>query len=158
MYDQSSLKNKMSPRAAANGSGLESDEGVAEFMDDLVNLAELQVKLAAHDSRETLRRAAVPLGLLAACLVVATAGTTVILFGSALLLASTMNIGEGHALILVASAAIAVVCPIAVLSASRLRRGVDRGFQASRQELKRNVAWLRSVLVTQRQPRSPLNG
>ncbi len=91
MYDQTSLKNKLIPRAASNGSGLDSDESVAEFIDDLVNLTELQVKLAALDARETLRSAAVPLGLLVACLVVATAGTTVVLFGSALLLASTID-------------------------------------------------------------------
>ena len=157
MYDQTSLKSKMIPRPVTDGSGLESEEGVAEFIDDLVNLTELQVKLAALDSREILRRVAVPAGLLVACIVMASAATTIFLFGSALVLASRMNISDGRALILMTSAAMIVACPVAVVSAVRLRRGLD-GFQASREELKCNVAWLRSVLVTQRQPHVPRNG
>ena len=149
MDEQTSVKRQLARHTTGNGSAAGSDGGLGEFMDDLVNLTELQLNLAVLDFKDSASRAAVPLGLLFACSVVLSACVVLVLFGLASLLASRLNIEEGWSLVLVAGAAAALTGPVAALAVVRLRRGTS-SFRNSRDELRRNLAWLRSVLVARR--------
>jgi len=140
------MKGKTIARPTNNGSAAGSDQGIAEFIDDLVNLSELQVRLAVVDFKETARQAAIPFGLSCLSLTVMAASVPVILLGLARLLATRLNIDQGWAMIVVAGAAAALASPVAAFGLVRLSRGFN-SFRASRAELRRNLGWLRSVLV-----------
>ena len=58
-------------------------EGVAEFVDDLASLAELQAKLAALDCRDALRKSAIPIVLTVVGLAVLVASVPVALLAPA---------------------------------------------------------------------------
>ena len=145
IFDQASVKS-MRAHPSSNGSTNDSDHGVAEFIDDLVTLAELQVNLTVVDFKETARKAAVPLGLTLVSLTVIAASVPVVLFGLALLLAATLNIHQGWAMILAAAMAVALACPMVILCVARLRSGFN-SFRTSREEFRRNLLWLRNVLA-----------
>ena len=145
IFDQASVKS-MRAHPSSNGSTNDSDHGVAEFIDDLVTLAELQVNLTVVDFKESARKAAVPLGLTLVSLTVIAASVPVVLFGLALLLAATLNIYQGWAMILAAAMAVALACPVVILCVARLRSGFN-SFRTSREEFRRNLLWLRNVLV-----------
>jgi hypothetical protein len=123
------------------------DSGLAEFIHDLLALGELQAKLAAVNFQETARKATVPLALGLLGFTLAVASVFVFLIGLALLLAIRLDIHTGWAMILVAIAAAALGSPIAALALVRLKRSLDT-FQTSHDELKRNLAWVRSVVGT----------
>jgi Putative Actinobacterial Holin-X, holin superfamily III len=121
------------------------DKGVAEFIDDLMSLAELQTKLAAANLHETACKAALPLVLSFLGLTLAAGSLLVFLFGSASLLATRLNIHGGWAMIMVAIAAAALGSPIAAFALVRLRQSFAT-FRTSHDELRRNLAWVRSVV------------
>ena len=58
MVDQASVNGRGTARVP--GSSSAEFEGVAEFVDDLASLAELQARLAAVDFREAARKSAIP--------------------------------------------------------------------------------------------------
>ena len=58
MVDQASVNGRASAQASRSGSA--EFGGVAEFVDDLATLAELQAKLAAIDFSDATHKAAVP--------------------------------------------------------------------------------------------------
>lgn len=140
-------------RSSSNGP-IGSDQGIGEFIDDVVTLTELQVRLALVDLRENARRAALPLVLAFSSLMVIAASVPVVLAGLALLLAARASIHLGWALVVVAAAAAALASPALALGLLRLSRGFD-GFSISRQELRRNLVWLRTVLVAPPHSKSP---
>ena len=74
-------------------------EGVAEFVDDLASLAELQAKLAAADFKDAARRSAAPIVLTVVGLTVVVASLPVALFGEGWLLGirTKHRPGSGHA-------------------------------------------------------------
>jgi uncharacterized membrane protein YqjE len=147
MDHQTTLRSKMAT-PSDNGSTTRPDHGVADFIDDLTNLAELQARLAATDLKETARSVAVPLGLTLFCVIVLAGCVSTALFGAGLLVASKLNIHQGWAMLIVASATAVLAAAVAVFSAVRAMRPCDNSFLATREELKRNRAWLRNVLVT----------
>jgi predicted phage tail protein len=122
-------------------------EGVAEFVDDLAALAELQAKLAAVDFRDAARKSAVPIVLTLAGLTVLAASVPVALLGAGWLLASTLKIHQGWAMLLTAGAAMALGGLAAGLGRMQLRHSFE-SFRRSRKQLWLNLAWLRTVLVT----------
>ncbi|MGC8643619.1 MAG: phage holin family protein, partial [Isosphaeraceae bacterium] len=63
MADQASVNGRGTARVP--GSSSAEFEGVAEFIDDLSSLAELQARLAAADFREAGRKSAIPILLTA---------------------------------------------------------------------------------------------
>ena len=146
MVDPTSESDHGTSRASSNGP-IEPDRGIGELIDDLVTLTDLQVRLAVVDLKENARRAAVPLWLAFWSLIVMAASVSVVLAGLALLLATRSNLHPGWAMIIVAAAAAALASPVLALSIARVGRGCD-GFWKSRAELRRNLAWLRTVLVT----------
>jgi uncharacterized membrane protein YqjE len=127
----------------------DADHGVAEFLDDLVSLIELQLELTVVDFSENARRAALPLGVAVFGLVVMAASVPVFLLGLALLVATSVNTQLGWVMILVAGGTAAIACSAAACGVLRLRRGFD-SFHFSREEFKRNLVWLRKVLVSRR--------
>ncbi len=129
------------------GSSSAEFEGVAEFVDDLASLAELQAKLAAADFRDAAHKSAVPIVLTVVGLTVVMASVPVALLGVGWLLASALKIHQGWAMLLTAGASIAVAGLVAVLAGMRLRHSFD-SFRRSRKQLWLNLAWVRTVLVT----------
>ena len=150
MDHQAPLRGKTTVHPSDNGSAIGSDHGLAEFIDDLVTLTELQASLAVVDFKDRVRRAAVPLAVTLSCLIVLAACVPVVLVGLALLLATGLNIHEGLAMVFVGAAAAALAIPAAAFGLVRLIRTCDNSFRSSREELRRNLAWLRSVLVARR--------
>jgi hypothetical protein len=71
---------------------------------------------------------------------------TTFLVGSGMLLASALQIHQGWAMMLTIVAAMALAAAAAVLGMARLRSSIE-SFRPAREELNRNLTWLRAVLV-----------
>jgi len=149
MVDQASVNG----RGAARGSGSSSAEfeGVAEFVDDVASLAELQTTLAAADFRDAERKSAVPILLTVLGVTVVVASVPVALLGAGWLLASALKIDQGWAMLLTAGAATALGGLAAGLGGRWLSHSFD-SFRRSRKQLMLNLAWVRTVLVTSGRP------
>ena len=145
MVDQASVNGRVA--AGVPGSSSVGFDGVAEFVDDLASLAELQASLAAVDFREAARKSAIPLVLTVAGLAVIVASVPVALFGAGWLIASALKIHHGWAMLMTAGVAIVLGGLVAGLAGMRLRHSFD-SFRRSRKQLWLNLAWARTVLVT----------
>jgi len=145
MVDQASVNGRVA--AGVPGSSSVGIDGVAEFVDDLASLAELQAKLAAVDFRDAARKSAIPLVLTVGGLAVIVASVPVALLGAAWLLATALNLHHGWAMLLTAGASIALGGLVAGLAGMRLRHSCA-SFRRSRKQLWLNLAWARTVLVT----------
>lgn len=145
MVDQASVNRHASARG--QGAGSAEYEGIAEFVDDLESLAELQAKLAAVDFRDAARKSAAPILLMLMGLTVAAASVTVALLGAGWLLASSLSIHQGWAMLLAAGAGITLAGLLVALGRMMLTHSFD-GFRRSRKQLRLNLAWVRTVLVT----------
>jgi putative superfamily III holin-X len=118
---------------------------VAEIANDVLTLAEFQAKLAALDFREAAGKAAVPIGLTMAGLVLLAASLPVVLLSLAWLLATALQIHVGWAMLMTASVAMALAGIAGGFGATRLIRSFD-SFRRSQEELSRNLSWVRTVL------------
>ncbi len=147
MVDQTSVNGRVA--AGVPGSSSVGFDGVAEFVDDLASLAELQAKLAAVDFREAARKSAIPIALTVTGLAVIVASVPVALLGAAWLLASVLKVpqAQGWAMLLTAGASITLAGLVAGVAAMRLRHSFE-SFRRSRKQLWLNLAWVRTVLVT----------
>jgi Putative Actinobacterial Holin-X, holin superfamily III len=145
MVNQASVNGRDTAHAA--GSSSADFEGVAEFVDDLASLAELQAKLAAFDFRDAARKSAIPIVLTAVGVSVVVASIPVALLGAGWLLASALRIHQGWAMLLTAGAAMALGGVAAALGGMRISRCFD-SFRRSRKQLLLNLSWVRTVLVT----------
>ena len=145
MVDQASVNGRGTARAP--GSGSAQLDGVAEFVDDLASLAELQAKLAAADFCDAARKSAVPIVLTVVGVAVMVASVPVGLLGAGWLLASALKIHQGWAMLMMAGAAMALAGLAAGLGVMQLRHSFD-SFRRSRKQLWLNLAWVRTVLVT----------
>ncbi len=145
MGDQTSVNGRAA--VGVPGSSSVGFDGVAEFVDDLASLAELQAKLAAVDFKEAARKSAIPIVLTLAGLAVIVGSFPVALLGTAWLLAIALKIHQGWAMLLTAGVAIVLGGLVAGLAVTRLRHGFD-SFRRSRKQLWLNLAWVRTVLVT----------
>jgi hypothetical protein len=135
-----------SPDASTAESGANAVvSNVAGFGEDLLNLVELQAKLAVLEARQNLDVVKTGGTLIATGLVVAVAALPVGLVGIAELLVSEMGWKRGYALLTVAVIAILIAGSCASVGASWLRRK-RLGFPLSAEELARNVNWVRTVL------------
>jgi hypothetical protein len=147
MVDQASVRGSTTAHSPRHGSAAGAEGGIAEFIHDVVTLAELQTDLAALNFKETARKAAVPIGLIVLSLTLMAAGATVALIGSGLLLASALKIHQGWAMIATAGVVMALTGPAAMFGVARLRSSFD-SFRPSREELRRNLTWLRAVIIS----------
>ena len=149
MVDQASVNGRGTARVS--GSSTAEFDGVAEFVDDLASLAELQAKLAAVDFRDAVRKSAVPIVLTAVGLAMMVASVPVALLGAAWLIASALKIHQGWAMLLTSAGAMALGGLLAGLGGMQLRHCFD-SFRRSHKQLILNLAWVRTVLVTSARP------
>jgi hypothetical protein len=120
--------------------------GITEFGNDIANLAELQARLALIDLRDCLQKALVPVALVGAGLIALIGALPVALLGLAGLLASALKISQAAAQLLTGGVALAVA--LGTVAAAALRIGPTfQSFRRSREELTRNLAWIRTVLL-----------
>jgi len=145
MDDQASVK----PRNGTESNGVLGS--LTEFGNNVASLAELQLKLAALDAKASAERVALPAGLAAGGLAVLLGTVPVLLLGAAALVAPALHIAEGWAMLLVAGVALVVSAAVVVLAGRQISRAFD-SFQRSRDELTRNVAWIRTVLLYSGRP------
>jgi hypothetical protein len=145
MVDQTSV--------AGNGSRAGSVvSNIADLSSDVATLVELQARLAAIELKDNTRRASAPAAWMAVASSLLLASLPVVLIGASELLATALNLTQrGWAYLIVAAAASVIGVVVAVLAWRRLVSGFD-GFRRSREELTRNIAWIRTVLVYSGRP------
>ncbi len=142
----------MANQASVNldGSPVNQPEGVVgnitEFGNDVVTLMELQAQLAALDFKSAMSRATIPMVLIAVGCALLLASLPVALLGVAWLLASALSMSVGWAALLTALVVALVSAVVAVVALRRLLGSLE-SFRHSREELVRNVSWIRTVLV-----------
>ena len=119
---------------------------IAEFGNDVATLAELQAKLAAHDAKECVNRATIPLIVVAAASVLAVGSVPVLLIGLADWIASSTRMSAAAAQLIVGLLTL-VLAIVAVTIALKASLRSLEGFRRSTEELTRNLSWIRTVLV-----------
>jgi uncharacterized membrane protein YqjE len=124
---------------------------VAGVGEDLVNLAELQARLAAIELKHNIQAVRLGGAVILAGLVLALAGLPIALAGIAELLVSYLEMSRGWALIAVAVAAFVIAGTAIAIALARLR-SADIGFPMSREEFARNLNWVRTVLLYSGRP------
>jgi hypothetical protein len=149
----------MADQAAMSGNGTRTDgstEGmvgsIAGFGNDIATLAELQARLALLDFKASAARSQVPLALIVAGSAVALASLPVALLGVADLVAEALALRTGWAMLLTAAVALVVAGAVVAGAAGRFGRGLE-SFRRSREELTRNLSWIRTVLLHSGRPR-----
>jgi len=120
--------------------------GIGDLGNNLVTLTTLQARLAAEDFRESTSRALPALIAVAVLIPLGFASFTAALFGLASWMAADLGIPPGRSLLIVAAGGIILCSSMAVLAIRRLHASVS-SFRRSGEELERNIAWLRTVLM-----------
>jgi hypothetical protein len=132
-----------------NGSTAEPPNGVAkdigELTHDIVSLAELQFELFRIDIREGLNRMLVPVAMLLVAGIVAVGTAPIALIVVAEFLAQAAGLSRAAAFSIVALSGFIVALALGVVGWSYLR-GVVRVFERSREELTRNMTWIKHAL------------
>ena len=113
---------------------------------DVVTLLDLQAKLVAMDAKETTEKALTPVVILVVAVILALAAFTVGLFGAAELIARALTISPGMAMLLTAAVALALAGGAIAFSIVQFKASLTP-FRRSLEELQRNVAWLKTVLL-----------
>jgi hypothetical protein len=135
-----------------NGAGpAQVFSGVAEFGENLMTLAELQARLAAMEMRQNVEAVKVTGLVVMGGALLAMASLPVILIGLAELLASGLGMGRGPALLGVSIVALLIGGACAAIAGIRLRHSTA-GFPVSREELARNLNWVRTVMLHSGRP------
>jgi Putative Actinobacterial Holin-X, holin superfamily III len=161
MADQATMKTNGPATATASGrpgavpkaGGDANDAGpadvvtnVAEFAEHLLTLAELQTRLSAIELKQNVQAVKFGSAVMLVGAVIGVAGLPIALAGIAEVLVSTLSMSRGAALLSVAVAAFAVAGACIAIAAGRLS-GADLGFPLSKEELARNINWIRTVLL-----------
>ena len=121
-------------------------DGIGDLGSNVVNLTTLQARLAAEDLRESSRHAQPALIGLAALIPLAFASCTVGLIGLASWMATDLKLALHTSLLLVAVGGM-MICSFATVLVVRRLRVSASGFRRSREELDRNIAWLRTIMM-----------
>jgi hypothetical protein len=145
MADQATLNG--GPRVSIDSPLTEGVLGnLAEFASDCTTLAELQAKLALLDLKESAGKAAVPVIGLALGAALALASLPVLLLGLGELIVAFGGLGRHWAYLIVAGVALATGGLLAWLLGTRFGPALE-SFGRSREELTRNVSWVKTVLA-----------
>ena len=132
-----------------NGSTQSPPKGVAkgmgELAHDIVSLAELQLELLRVDCREGLRQIMIPVALLLFAGVVATGTVPIALILVAEFLTQATSLSRAAAFSIAAISGFLVALAMGAVGWSYLRR-VVRVFERSREELTRNMTWIKHAL------------
>jgi hypothetical protein len=118
---------------------------MGELTHDIVSLAELQFELFRIDCREGIRRILLPVALLLFAGIVAVGTVPVALMLLAEFLVQTAGLSRAAAFSIAAMSGFIVAVAIGVVGWSYLR-GVVRVFERSREELTRNMTWIKRAL------------
>jgi hypothetical protein len=121
-------------------------ESVAGLGGDIAALAELQGKLALADLKVSAGEAAIPTLMLATGLVVALSSVPVALVGLAYLVAEATGWRTSLAFLVTAAAVMVLALVVALVGYLGLTKSFS-SFRRSRDELTRNVAWIKTVLL-----------
>ena len=130
------------PGASLNG----MLNGIGDLGSNVVILTTLQARLAAEDFRECASRAQPALIAVAFLVPLGFASVTLGLLGLASWMTAELDIPLGRSLLLVAAVGIVLSSLMAALAFRRLRASFS-SFRRSREELERNVVWLRTILM-----------
>ena len=132
-----------------NGSTPSPPNGVAKDMGeltyDIVSLAELQFELFRIDCREGLKRMLVPVAMLLVAGIVAVGTVPIALIFIAEFLAQSAGLSRAAAFSIATMTGFIVALAMGVVGWSYLR-GVVRVFERSREELTRNMTWIKHAL------------
>jgi hypothetical protein len=136
------------PAEGGNGSAGPGDvvHNVAGLGEDLLSLAELQAHLATIELKQNVQAIQFGGAFILVGAVLGMAGLPIALAVIAELLVSGLEMQRGWALILVAVAAFVIAGTCVAIAVARLR-AADLGFPLSREELARNMNWIRTVLL-----------
>jgi uncharacterized membrane protein YqjE len=146
MADQATVSRDS---GANKGNGVVA--GIAGLGNDMVNLAELQLRLAALDFKDSSEKAALPLALTLIGAAGVVGALPVALLGVASLLAGVLKWDEGWALLLTGGVVIVAAGLLMAIAAVRFRSSFS-SFQRSREELVRNTSWIRTILLLSGRP------
>jgi hypothetical protein len=148
MADQATVRDGHAPaRSSADGAPEKQVlGGIAEFGNDIATLAELQARLTLLDLKECLQKLTVPVALVGAGLFGVIGALPVALAGVAGLLAAALKISPAAALLLTGGVVLAVAVGTIAVAAWRIPATFS-SFRRSREELTRNLAWIRTVLL-----------
>ena len=116
----------------------------AEVTGDLLELAELQAKLARLDAREAVKRIVGPLGMLVFAASMAIASLPVVFFGIAGGIAVAASIQPWIANLIVGLLGAVIAAAVAWFALRTMTTALD-AFQRSTDELAKNVAWFKSI-------------
>ncbi len=116
-----------------------------ELTHDILSLAELQFELFRRDCREGLRGLLIPVVLLLFAGIVAAGTLPVALIVLAELLAQAGGLSRAAAFAVAAASGLIVAAPLGVVGWYRIR-GAATVFERSREELARNMTWIKNVL------------
>jgi hypothetical protein len=132
-----------------NGSAPAPPNGVAkdmgELTHDMVSLAELQFELFRSDCRQGLKGLLVPVALLLLAGIVAAGTAPVALICVAELLAQAAGLSRATAFSIAALGGLIVAAVLGLVGWFCIRR-VVRVFERSREELTRNMTWIKHAL------------
>ncbi len=118
---------------------------LGEFTGDVMNLAELQAKLAAVDTKEAVDHATIPIVVLVASASVLLATLPVLFIGLAFVLATALSLNQGVSLLIVGAVFAAIAGVVALIAVRRFVTSFE-SFRRSREELVRNLSWIRTVI------------
>ncbi len=121
-------------------------EGIESFGNDVANLLVLQGRLALTDLRESLQKATPALILLSAAVGVILACLVVGLLGLSYRLAAAWNVNPYNLMMILAVIGFVLCAGAGFFAVRQLMRSFTN-FRRSQDELRRNLAWIRTVLV-----------
>lgn len=122
---------------------------------DVIELSELQAQLLVHDVKSTTRktRTSLILGVVGACVLLGSVPVLLIALGE--LIAEQTGWPRSGGLAIAAVVGIGISAGILAAARNRLNVGLS-SLQRSREELNRNIAWIKSSLRSQSSPKSAL--
>jgi hypothetical protein len=118
---------------------------VADFGENMLNMAELQVQMAAIELRQNVEAIRIVAGVGLAGTVMALAALPIALAGIAELLVTTLGLSRGTAFLFVGFTTLCLGLLCVMIAGLWIRRK-RLGFPLSAEELARNLNWVRTVL------------
>ena len=121
-------------------------ESIGELSGDIASLVELQAQLTAIDLKEAVGRVTIPTALLMVAVVVLLASLPVLLIGLGFILATAFSLSQGVAFLMTGLAFIVIAGILGFLAVRGVLTSMQ-SFRRSREELVRNVSWVRTVIA-----------
>lgn len=143
MVDQKAMNGAASKAVDSPGSVSES---LADFVDDLAELGELQLRLLRQDARASFHQTRLSFVLFGVALCAILSGVLLALFGLVEGLAALAVMSRPAAFLTVGFAAALLGALAFQFSMGRIASSAQ-GFRRSNEELVRNLAWVRTVLT-----------